>query len=139
MGVTQTGSLPTNLEPRIRIAISEAGHMAGQAIVKRVRDGMLTGAKSGRHYPGLPNQSSAPGEYSAVQSGDLLNSVNYRMSGDYLAIYATSGHAGYQEYGTKNKDGTIKMDARPNLKKGIEESDPLIRSIIDQAVMRALR
>ena len=121
MGVTVRGSLPTNIEGRVQIAVSEAGHMAGQEVVKRVRDGMLTGPKSGRHYPGLPNQSSAPGEYSAVQTGDLLNSVNYRMSGGYLAIYATSGHAGYQEYGTS------KMGARPNLKKGIEESDSLIR------------
>lgn len=133
MGVTVRGQLPTNLEGRIRIAVSEAGHLAGAEIVKRVRDGMTTGPKSGRHYPGLPNQSSAPGEYSAVQTADLLNSVNYRVSGGYLAIYATSGHAGYQEYGTS------KMGARPNLKMGIEESDPLIRSIIDQAVMRALR
>jgi len=133
MAVTQRGSLPTGLEGRIQIAISESGHMSGQEVVKRVRDGMLTGSKSGRHYPNLPNQSSAPGEYSAVQSGDLLNSVNYRMSGGYLAIYATSGHAGYQEHGTS------KMGARPNLKKGIEESDGLIRSIIDQCVMRAIR
>lgn len=132
MGVTVSGSLPIINEARLQAAISQAGNMAGQEIVKRARDGILSGAKSGRHYPGLPNQSSAPGEYSANQSGDLLNSINYRMSGHFLSIYATSGHAGYQEYGTS------KMGARPNLKKAIEESDGMIRSIIDQCVMRAL-
>ena len=81
MGVTVSGSLPIINEARIQAAISQAGNMAGQEIVKRARDGILSGAKSGRHYPGLPNQSSAPGEYSANQSGDLLNSINYRMSG----------------------------------------------------------
>lgn len=132
MGVTVKGSLPTNIEGRLRAAISEVGHLAGQEIVKRAHDGIVSGGKSGRHYPGLPNQSSAPGEYSANQSGDLLNSINYRMSGEFLSIYATSGHAGYQEYGTS------KMGARPNLKKAIEESDGVIHSLIDAAVRRAL-
>ena len=107
--------------------------MVGSAVVKAAKDGMLSGPKSGKHYARLPNQSSAPGEYSANQSGRLLNSMAFRMSGhNYLTIYATADHAGYQERGTS------KMGARPNLKMAIEESDGLIRNILEQLVWRAI-
>jgi hypothetical protein len=56
------------------------------------------------------------------------------MSGhDYLSFYATADHAGYQERGTS------KMGARPNLRMAIDESDGLIRSILEQIVWRAMR
>ena len=127
------GSLPTDLGHRIRSGINEAAHMIGNELVRRARAEILTGTKTGRSYPGLPNQSSAPGEYSANQTGDLLNSIEWRMSGsDYLSFYATSPHAGFQEY------GTVKMDPRPNLKMAIDESDGLIRELLEQIVFRAM-
>ncbi len=124
MGMKQSGDFSgiEQLGARMRAGMTEAGHMVGDALVKRVRDGIVSGAKSGKHYASMPNQSSAPGEYSANQTGDLLNSIGYRMSGhNYLTFYATSDHAGFQEYGTS------KMGARPNLKNGhrrVRGSDP---------------
>jgi len=107
--------------------------MIGRELVREARAGILTGPKTGRHYPNLPNQSSAPGEFSANQTGNLLNSINWRMSGaDYLAFYATSDHAGFQEHGTS------KMGARPNLKMAIDNADGLIKNILDQVVLRAI-
>ena len=97
MGFKASGeqNLPFDLGARMRAALVEAGNMAGQAIVKRAKDGMLVGAKSAHHYSGQPNQSSSPGEYSANQTGRLLDSIQYRMSGHaYLSIFATAEHAG---------------------------------------------
>ena len=136
MGFSQKGSLDeaAMLGPRMRAALQEAGHMVGNALAKKVKAEILTGKKSGKHYARLPNQSSAPGEFSANQTGTLLNSIAYRMSGhSYLSFYATADHAGFQEYGTS------KMGARPNLKMAIEESDGLIRNIIEQLIWRAIR
>lgn len=125
------GNLPTELVGKLRIALADALHLVGRALVKRVQDGMRSGGKSGRVYKG--HQASAPGEYSAIQSGDLIGSINYRVAGaTFISFFATSGHAGYQEYGTR------KMAARPNLKKAIDESDGEIRNIIDLCVRRAI-
>ena len=136
MGFSQKGDL-RDLEllgARMRAAKREAGSMIGAALVKRAKEGMLTGPKSGKHYPRLPNQSSAPGEFSANQTGRLLNSIAWRMSGsDYLSFYATADHAGFQEHGTS------KMAPRPNLKRAIDESDGLIRNILEQIIWRAIK
>ena len=151
MTFSVNGSLPTDLAARIRIGISEAGHMVGQALVKRARDGILSGSKSGAYYDTLfftigsgagrrivaygsrpGHQASAAGEYSANDTAGLLNSIAYRMQGSFISFYATSPHAGYQEYGTD------KIAARQNLKKAIDESDAEIRAILQQIVFRAL-
>lgn len=127
------GNLPTDLGPRMRAGLTEAGELVGHELVRKVQDGMLNGPKSGRIYPGLPNQSSAPGEYSANQSGDLLGSFNYRMGGDYVSFYSDGcDHAGYQEFGTS------KMAPRPNMEMAITESDEYIRQIIEQIVWRSI-
>jgi hypothetical protein len=131
MGVQQTGSLPTDSAARLMIGIKDGMHMAGRTLVKHVQDGMRSGPKSGRIYGG--HQASAPSEYSAIVTGDLLRSIDYRTSGaDQLIFFATSAHAGYQEY------GTWKMAARKNLGKAIEESDSEVRHLIELCVRSAL-
>lgn len=106
--------------------------MVGQELVRRAQTGILTGPKSGRHYPGQPNQSSGPGEYAANQTGDLLNSINFKVEGDLLVFYSDSGHAGYLEYGTS------RMAERPNLWMAIEESDETIKNILEQLIWQAI-
>lgn len=153
MGFSQKGKLPDDFGGRIRVGLAEAGQMVGQILVKQARDGITRGSKSGRVYttyfrtrgsgPGrqifpvgsrAPHQASAPGEYSANDSGKLAGSIAYRMSGPgYITFYATAGHAGYQEFGTD------KIAARENLKRAIEESDERIKDIIAQILWRALR
>jgi hypothetical protein len=54
MGFSQRGDL-RDLEMLMRAAKQEAGHMIGNALVKRVREGLVAGGKSGKHYPRLPN------------------------------------------------------------------------------------
>lgn len=138
MSFSQSGSLPKDLAERLMIGLDDAAQVIGQELVKHVRDKILGGPKSGRHYSGLPNQSSAPGEYSANQSGDLLNSIDFSVIGGGLGggyvidFFATSDHAGYQEYGTS------KMGARPNLKMTLDEVDPFIQQCLEEVMARAL-
>lgn len=132
MALTGGGDWPDDLGPKMRAALHEAATMVGQELVRRAQTGILTGPKSGRHYPGQPNQSSAPGEYAANQTGDLLNSINFKVEGDMLVFYSDSGHAGYLEY------GTVKMAPRPNLEMAITESDGAIRNILEQIMWRAI-
>lgn len=135
MPFSQKGSLDDldQIGARMRAGLADAGELCGKTIVKRAHDGIVQGTKSGVTYPGH-NQSSAPGEYSANQTGKLLGSIKHRMSGhNFLTIYATADHAGFQEYGTS------RMGARPNLKLAIDESDGIVRNIIEQIMWRALR
>lgn len=42
---------------------------------------------SGRHHGGQPNRSSAPGEYPALQTGDLRDSIAAQEAGDLRARF----------------------------------------------------
>lgn len=148
---SQSGQLPTDLGPKIRAAMAQAGRLVGEALKKQVQVGMRRG-HSGHVYTTnfftigsgagrrivpwgsrSPHQASAAGEYSAIDKGTLLGSVNYQVSGaQYIRFYATAKHAGYQEYGTD------KFSGRQNLKRAIDEADGIIRSIIEQIIWRAL-
>ncbi|WP_161881940.1 hypothetical protein [Deinococcus alpinitundrae] len=46
----------------------------------------LEGAGTGNKWPGLPNTSSAPGEYPAEQSGKLLKSIDAQPMGQFWAF-----------------------------------------------------
>lgn len=131
-----SGQWPSDLGPKLRAALAQAGTLVGKELVKRVTDGMKSGGKSGRvynHRTGGTYQASAPGQYSAVVTGRLLGSINYAVSGStFIRFYATAGHAGYQEFGTS------KMAARENLKRAIAESDATIQRLLEQIIWRAL-
>jgi hypothetical protein len=120
----------------MRIGLDQALHVVGRTLVKHVGDGMKNGPKSGRTYSHPKRgtyQASAPGEYSAVVTGDLLGSINYSVQGMHgITFYATSGHAGYQE------DGTSKMEPRENLWRAIQEQDGFIASVIEVTIARSI-
>lgn len=136
MGFSQSGSWPEDLGPRMRIGLSQALNVVGRTLVKHVGDGMKNGPKSGRvyHHPKRGTyQASAPGEYSAVVTGDLLGSINYAVQGNHgITFYATSKHAGYQE------DGTSKMEPRENLWRAIQEQEGFIAQVIDITIARSI-
>ena len=49
--------------------IQEGAMLAGRSIQRRATTMLGTGTRTGRKYSGLPNRSSAPGEYPRSQSG----------------------------------------------------------------------
>ena len=121
----------TRLPSEMDIGVSQAAELAGQALVRQAQAGITSPPKSGRVYGA--HQASAPGEYSANKSGDLLNSVDYEVSGkEYISFHATSGHAGYQE------DGTSKMAARPNLGNALRDADAEVTSLIGQIIFQKI-
>lgn len=148
---SQSGKWPDDLGPKMRAGLTQAGDMVGKALVLRVKQGM-TGGHSGNVYTTFfrtkgtgggrrifpvgsrsPHQASAAGEYSAVDTGKLLASVQYQVSGaSYIRFFANANHAGYQEFGTD------KIAARKNLKRAIDESDATILQILEQIIWRAI-
>jgi hypothetical protein len=49
------------------------------ALLGRLEQNIQAGERSGIHHPENPRQSSAPGEYPQEQTGDLLNSLDFRV------------------------------------------------------------
>lgn len=140
------------IEAKLNAALNEAAHWVGQTVQKQAVDGITRGGHSGRLYTTYfrtrgtgagrqifpvgeraPHQASAPGEYSANDSGALAGSIQYKVQGvGYVLISANAHHAGYQEFGTD------KIAPRPNIAKAIEESSDLITSYLGEIVWRAL-
>lgn len=130
--------------------------MAGGArvvriVTERAREGM-TGPHSGRHYTnsfrtigtgpgrrifpvagGLPNQSSAPGEYSASQSGAMLGSIGGSNSLWQIRVWINAPHARYQEYGTD------RMAERPTMGNAIRDTHEQVATELGQTVWQFLQ
>lgn len=64
-------------------AVALAGAQGGAGVLAE----KLSGPGSGRHHAGLPNRSSAEGEYPAEQEGDLLGSIDARPAGEGAALF----------------------------------------------------
>lgn len=69
-----------DLEARLLRLLAPKVRAAGQE-VKAFLTEKLSGPGSGVQWPGQPNPSSAPGEYPAEQSGDLVGSLDAREVG----------------------------------------------------------
>lgn len=68
-----------------------------EANVKMGMQEIHSGAMYGTH------QASAPGEYPAIDTGALINSVQSEMETDLVGVvYTNSNYAMYLEYGTIN-------------------------------------
>lgn len=80
------------------------------AFIKGMKD-----AKSGRHYSGKPRQSSAAGEYPAIQSGALMASIRTRVDAHSVSIRTD------KFYGNYLASGTSKMAPRQMSKEALIE------------------
>lgn len=96
-----------------------------------------TGGRSGRHYPGLPNQSSAPGapgepgEPPRTQFGTLAGShTEPKLTGPLRGEFGeTANHAQYLEFGSPEG----KIAPRPHLRPALAyaaKATPLPTNII---------
>lgn len=102
-------------------AAGDALQAAAQQIVKdTLRDvesnlkiGMA-GPKSGALYPN-GHQASAPGEYPAIDTGALVNSIGTEMTGPLRGIVYEG-----QEYAVHLEYGTVYMAPRPHMVPAVE-------------------
>lgn len=119
--------------------IHEGSMNAGQAIVKRAEILLNTGIRTGRRYKGLPNRSSAPGEFPRSQSGRLAKSMYYNASGSLsFRVGATAPWALFLSTGTKT------MSARPNksepwMRRVINQNEGITRNYLNDGVLRRIR
>lgn len=74
---------------------------AGQVVVDEVRR-TIREPKSGVHWPGFPNRSSAPGETPAHQFGGLNNGLVVDANESRADVTSYAPYSAYLEYGTIN-------------------------------------
>lgn len=113
---------------RFKMALGQAAEMAGQALVMTSKQGQLSGPKSGVTYGA--HKASAPGEYSAVLSGALLNSTDYEANAERIRFGVGVQHGLYQEA------GTVHMRPRPNLGNAVDETKPELDRLLGEYTMR---
>ncbi len=78
-----------------------------------------SGGRSGRHYPRLPNRSSAPGEPPKTQSGRLATSMTIpEVSGREGSFGEAVHHAAFLEFGTPGG----KIAPRPHLRPALKQT-----------------
>lgn len=91
----------------------------GKEVTKELKKVITTATGSGRHYPGMPKRSSAPGQAPVSQSGRLAQLFLYRTAPYYLKIANDAKNQG-SPYPTFLEEGTSKMKARPYFQVTIE-------------------
>lgn len=95
---------------------------------------MVQDPKSGVHYRGNPNRSSAPGESPARQTGALIASIEVFADAPRLAarVNAGSDHAAAMEFGTEN------IAPRPFLRPALARMAPAISTGIAERIADAI-
>jgi HK97 gp10 family phage protein len=123
------------IEARIR-----AGAMAGvangaQLVHDEAVRTMMHDPKSGRHYSGNPNRSSAPGESPARQTGRLISMIETRYEVPRLAAIVNAGAS----YAPGLEFGTEKMAPRPFMRPSLIKMRQQIEDAVREKIAEALR
>lgn len=126
------------LRARFVVGLGHGAEMAGQILVRTAQEGMLA-AGGGRLYPGQRRQSGAPGGYSAVQSGQLIGSLFYRVEGISQVEFGSRGafNGGFN-YAIAQELGTRRMAARPNLRLTVDRTRDQVERILGDAVYQRI-
>lgn len=124
---------------RVGLGLRDGGNMVGNMLVRETQRGMRDGPQSGRVYPRLKRQSSAPGEYPAIQSGQLVGSIGHEMHGDHQLIFGSRGafNGGF-DYAIGQHEGTSKMGPRPYLTLTVNKMQGQIQARLGQVVWQKL-
>lgn len=123
------------LAARFRIGVTLGAHTAGQILVRTTQQGMIQGPQTGRVYPGQRRQSSAPGQYPAVQTGQLLGSIEYQVQGSSQLEFGSRGafNGGF-DYAQAQQLGTSKMAPRPYLTLTVNKTRDRIAKILGDSI-----
>jgi hypothetical protein len=85
----------------------------GKDVTRELRRVIRTGKRTGIHWLGLPNQSSAPGEPPANQYGRLARGYKSKTGRLEMMVYTNVKYAPFLE------NGTSKIKPRPHFIKTI--------------------
>lgn len=108
--------------------LRQGAHMVGQMLVRRVQVGITSGPHSGRMYGG--HQASAPGEYPANLSGQLLGSISYEVGSREFRVGSSGAFNRGYDYAVGLHEGTTKMAPRPYLTKAVDENASAIETTL---------
>lgn len=86
--------------------------LAAQHHVREVKR-LMREPKHGRHWPGLPRRSSAPGEAPAVQSGRLIRAVGLEVVREGDRWVALAGVRRDVDYAVALEFGAARLAPRP--------------------------
>lgn len=127
------GEAPEAIKKAVKDTVRETNHKTMQKAFR------VSNAMRNSVIEVLTNPSpSAPGNPPGVRSGFLRRAWKYGVrnkgaSGGGVSIVAYADakahYAGYLQDGTKNKDGTTKMDARPFVEPILDDVEPEVNSI----------
>lgn len=120
------------LGPEAAAAISD-GALAGALVLEGcVKETIRQSGKSGRSYQrgNKTHQASAPGEAPAIDYGFLINSIGSEREDKGAIVFSNDDAAPYLEF------GTAKMQARPFMRKAVDEHGEDVLSAIE-AVTRS--
>ena len=107
-------SLEADLEPKLE--------RSANSFADSLRENIDAGPRTGRHYPNLPRQSSAPHEYPQRQHGDLYEDVDVGGEGldrrfGFLKGKNTQAKLSSLEF------GSVHMEERAPLGRTAESND----------------
>jgi hypothetical protein len=110
--------------------------LSGKSIMRETKRILETGSRSGVHYSGQPNQSSAPGEAPASQSGDLVRSGYYKTRGArQLEVGEKEPYAAYLEHDQSGR----RIAPRPHLKTAMANKARDVQNYLYRMVERQIR
>lgn len=148
-GETAANTKLKNLSQEFKRGLLQGGHAAVAIVVRTAQQGIANGSKSGRTYTTFfrtgrnggvfpvgtrpAHKASAPGEYSANDTGKLFASIGGSNTLFQMRVWATAPHAGYQEYGTK------KIKPRPNIGNAVRDSDAMVNAVLGQYTWIAIQ
>lgn len=133
-GVTKVKFDTAAIEARIR-AGAMAGVINGANMVQEEAIRTMTqDAKTGKHYRGNPNRSSAPGESPARQTGRLIGGIDVFAEPARLAarVNASTSYAAGLEFGTEKVAPRPFM--RPSLAKMRQAIEDEVRAHVGAAL-----
>lgn len=119
-----------NVAARTRFGIEKGLWRSGKDIQKTFNQQVLSKDKTGRLYiirrgrVRRRHRASAPGESPANLSGLYRRSFGFSVDrSDQLTVGVTAPYGEWLELGTKKKDGSVLMAARPGLLNAVESSE----------------
>jgi hypothetical protein len=116
----------------VHSSLNDAVLQTAKDIVEGVEN-LMVEAKTGKRYPSLPRQSSAPGEAPAVQSGITQASYDAQPDGDLRAVaFSNDANAEGMEF------GTIFIAPRPALRPASEAMGQEIEHEHGKIIVKAI-
>jgi hypothetical protein len=114
---------------RFRIGLATAAEMAGKLLVTTNAQGMQSSG-GGPLYRGAKRPASLPGNYPAVQSGQLIGSMDYAVAGLKLEFGSKGAFNRGYDYAIGQNEGNSRIAPRPYLHLTVAKTQAQIEHLL---------